>query len=121
MVKKIAWCTSHYTVEFAHAKAKELRDEGYKVSYGAYLEEDGRKYCKIYLDLNKTYHIKSALNSIVTRVKYGKKTVEESVVQEKENIKKIASDWSVAIRIDVDGSDIIAVIDNDYELMASID
>jgi hypothetical protein len=120
MVKKIAWCTSHYTVEFAHAKAKELRDEGYKVSYGAYLEEDGKKYCKIYLDLNKTYYIKSALNSILWRVQNSGSSIEYSIFQEKKNIQAICEQFSIEIKIEVDRTDIIAIIDNDYELMASM-
>lgn len=47
----LAWCTSHYTTDFAKTKAKELRAEGNKVKLGSYLKEDGKSYCKIYIEI----------------------------------------------------------------------
>lgn len=54
----IPWCTSFYEVESAKGMAKGLRESGRysKVKLGAYLYEDGKRYCRIYVELEEGYH-----------------------------------------------------------------
>ena len=51
----IPWCTGHYEVESAKKTAKELRKSGKykKVRLGYYLVEEGKKYCRIYVEREK--------------------------------------------------------------------
>lgn len=52
-MKPIAWCTGRYHTSFTKQKAKELRAEGYIVSFGSYIKEGGESFCKIYLARNE--------------------------------------------------------------------
>jgi hypothetical protein len=51
----IPYCTGHYTTEYCRKKAKELRGSGeyQSVKLGAYLKEDGKSYCKIYIAIKE--------------------------------------------------------------------
>lgn len=113
---KIAWCKSHYRTTFTKEKAKELRAEGYTVSFGSYVKEDGISYCKIYLTKNLNYYILSLLHAIRSKQVYGKKDLTETVQSHKEDFKELARKYSKAIRVEIKDNRAVAIIDNDYEL-----
>jgi len=48
----IPYCTGHYEIGAAKQMAQELRNSGRcsRVELGSYLKEDGKTYCKIYVE-----------------------------------------------------------------------
>lgn len=119
MRKRIAWCTSHYTAEFCKQKAKELRQQGYKVTLGSYLKENGKTYCKIYLEKDINYYVLSVLEMVRSRVRNNGDTPIEAILKEKENIREICRKFSMPIRIEIQNNNVFAVINNNYELSVS--
>lgn len=121
MAKRIPWCKSHYRVSFCKDKAKELRKQGYKVSLGYYLKENGETYCKIYLEMDLNYFILDVLESVVTKIRHGGMAPIEALMEYKERIRELCKEYRVPIRIELaEGRNrIYAIVNNDYELSVS--
>lgn len=119
-MSKIAWCTGHYTTDYAKEKAKELRNLGYTVSFGYYIKENDKTYCRIYLTKNLNYYVLNILKSIKSRIKYDDMTIYESVNSVKDQLKDVCKRFNVNIRIELDNGQLIAKIDDKKELSLSI-
>lgn len=117
-MSKIAWCTGHYTTEFTREKAKELREKGYKVSFGSYIRENGKSYCKIYLEMDFNYHILKLLESIDTKINVGMWDVVDAVSSEKNRFKEMCRDFHTQAKIvyDSENRKVFAVVNCSYEL-----
>jgi len=113
---KIPWCTGQYTTDFAKTKARELRSAGYKVSFGSYVKENDKTYCRIYVEQDLNYYILSSLESIETRIKIGGMTVEKSILLEKEKIQYACKKFATPVRVELIDGIIVAIVNNDYEL-----
>ena len=108
--KTIAWCTGHYHTSFTKEKAKELREQGYKVKFGSYVKEGDETYCKIYLVKDFEYHILSALKSMEVRLSY--KTVEAVKEEYAEKIKSLCLEYKRSAKIELDEKKIYAIVDH---------
>lgn len=118
-MKKIAWCTGHYRTDFTKKKAKELRWQGYKVSFGSYVKEDGKTFCKIYIETGFDYEVLHILNNIVTDIRTGTK-IHNAVSSHKQKIIDLAKENHKAISVELEGDILFARIDDDKILRASI-
>lgn len=108
----IAWCVSHYRTNYAKEKAKELRNQGYKVKFGYYIKEEFNTYCKIYLVKNFEYYILSKLKSMQSLIVYGKNSVESTTEKYKDDIKAICLEYKRSAKIEIDNEKIYAIVDD---------
>ena len=116
MAKKILWCTSHYSTEFTKKKAKELRELGYKVSFGNYIKEGNKSYCKIYLEQDLNYHVLDVLTSIDIRVNYGKESLNKAINSKNKEIKSICEKYDINLKFYSEDEKLSCLVGSDYTL-----
>lgn len=119
-MSKIAWCTGRYAPEFRKRKAQELREKGYKVSFGSYIKEDGVSYGRIYLEQDLNYYVIQFLNSVHTSMVYRKKNVKSAIEEHKESLKDTCKRFNTPVKVRLLENKLVATIDNNYELIKEI-
>ena len=117
---KIPWCTSHYRTDYAKEKAKELREQGYTVSFNSYVKENGYSYCKIYLTRDINYYVLNVLKSIRTYITHAKMDIQKATNKVLEELKLICKTFQKQVRVEYDGKSLFAIIDNKTELSIKI-
>lgn len=118
MTKKVLWCDSHYTTKFAKEKAKQLREKGYKISYGSYLKEDGESYCKLYVEKNFDYYMIVFLNDLNYYLSTLKMNHVEALNKERDMIDELAKKHNASVELlhNTETNRYTAKVNNNYIL-----